>query len=61
MWGRPPFSIEDNCAVDVRDLAAAQRWYQEKLGLKKAKLKREDESGRPFVDLQHRTSAASLH
>jgi len=52
MWGKPPFSIDDNYAMDVRDLAAARQWYEEKLGLKKAKLEREDDSGRPFVDLQ---------
>ena len=52
MWGKPPFSIDDNYAIDVRDLAAARQWYEEKLGLRRAKLKREDDSGRPFVDLQ---------
>ncbi|HVM76135.1 MAG TPA: VOC family protein [Candidatus Saccharimonadales bacterium] len=52
MWGKPPFSIDDNCAIDVRDLATARQWYEEKLGLRRAKLKREDDSGRPFVDLQ---------
>lgn len=52
MWGKPPFSIVDNSAVDVRDLSAARNWFKEKLGLKEARFRREDDSGRPFVDLQ---------
>jgi catechol 2,3-dioxygenase-like lactoylglutathione lyase family enzyme len=51
MWGKPPFSIGDNCAVDVRNLNAARNWYKEKLGLQEAQTDREDDSGRPFVDL----------
>jgi len=51
MWGRPPFSIADNCAVDVRNLAASREWYKEKLGLREAPDDREEDSGRPFVDL----------
>jgi len=31
MWGKPPFSIADNYAVDVRNLAAVRKWYKEKL------------------------------
>ena len=51
MWGKPPFVIADNCAVDVRNMAAARAWYKEKLGLHEARNHREDDSGRPFVDL----------
>ena len=51
MWGNPPFSLADNCAVDVRNLAAARKWYKEKLALREAKTEREDDSGRPFADL----------
>jgi catechol 2,3-dioxygenase-like lactoylglutathione lyase family enzyme len=51
MWGKPPFSIADNEAIDVRNLAAALEWYKEKLGLHEAHTDREDDSGRPFVDL----------
>ena len=51
MWGKPPFTIADNCAVDVRSVAAAREWYTEKLGLRDALIDREEDSGRPFVDL----------
>lgn len=51
MWGRPPFWIADNCAVDVRDVAAARAWYKEKLGLQEIHDRKEDDSGRPFADL----------
>ena len=51
MWGRPPFSISDNDAINVRNLAVAREWYKEKLGLRDAKTDREDDSGRPFADL----------
>jgi catechol 2,3-dioxygenase-like lactoylglutathione lyase family enzyme len=51
MWGKPPFSIPDNCAVDVRNLAAAREWYKEKLGLHDTHKGRDDDSGRPFTDL----------
>ena len=51
MWGRPPFSIADNCAVDVRNLATVRNWYKEKLGLHEAGKDREEDSGRPFTDL----------
>jgi len=51
MWGSPPFIIADNCAIDVRNLSAARQWYKDKLGLREAKQDREDDSGRPFVDL----------
>ena len=51
MWGRPPFTIGDNCAVDVRNLDALRGWYKEKLGLREANNDREDDSGRPFTDL----------
>ena len=51
MWGKPPFDIAGNCAVDVRNLAAAKEWYIEKLGLHESKTDREEDSGRPFADL----------
>ena len=51
MWRRPPFSISDDDAIYVRNLAAAREWYKEKLGLRHAKTDREDDSGRPFADL----------
>jgi catechol 2,3-dioxygenase-like lactoylglutathione lyase family enzyme len=52
MWGRPPFSIADNCAIDVRNLAALREWYKKTLGLREAPDDREEDSGRPFVDLR---------
>jgi catechol 2,3-dioxygenase-like lactoylglutathione lyase family enzyme len=60
MWGSPPFSIADNCAVDVRNLSAACQWYKDKLGLREAKQDREDDSGRPFVDLHTPSTDTSL-
>ena len=51
MWGKPPFSIPDDYAIDVRNLTAAREWYKEKLGLHDSKTDREDNSRRPFVDL----------
>lgn len=51
MWGKPPFVISENCALDVRHLNAVREWYKEKLGLHKAHNDREDDSGRPFADL----------
>lgn len=51
MWGKPPFFISDNCAVLVRSLQASRAWYREKLHLKDAPKRSEDDSGRPFVDL----------
>ena len=51
MWGKPPFTIAENCAVDVLNLAAACEWYKEKLGLHEARNDREEDSGRPFTDL----------
>lgn len=51
MWGKPPFSIADNCAVEVRNLPAAREWYREKLGFHEADTDREEDSGRPFTDL----------
>lgn len=52
MWGKPPYTIAENCAVDVRSVAAAREWYKEKLGLRDADNDREEDSGRPFVDLR---------
>jgi catechol 2,3-dioxygenase-like lactoylglutathione lyase family enzyme len=51
MWGHPPFSIADNYAIEVRNLSTARQWYQDKLGLREARQDRQDDSGRPFVDL----------
>ena len=51
MWGRSPFTIAENCAVDVRNLVAACEWYKEKLRLHQMDNNREDDSGRPFTDL----------
>ena len=51
MFGKPPFVIPDNYAVDVRNLAAARAWYREKLGLSESKTDREEDSGRAFVDM----------
>lgn len=52
MWGKPPFFFGDTYAVDVRNLSASREWYKEKLGLRESKTRREEDSGRPFVDLQ---------
>jgi catechol 2,3-dioxygenase-like lactoylglutathione lyase family enzyme len=51
MWGKPPFTIAENCVVDVRNLGAVREWYKEKLGLHEAHNDRQDDSGRPFTDL----------
>lgn len=51
MWGNSPFSIADNCAVDVQNLAASREWYKEKLGLRESHDRLADDSGRPFADL----------
>src|ERR1700727_3625377 len=51
MWGKPPFTIPDNYAVDVRNLCAARKWYEEKLGFRKAPGDREEDSGLAFIDL----------
>jgi hypothetical protein len=32
-WTKKVFSFQDSVAVDLRDIAAAQRWYAEKMGL----------------------------
>jgi catechol 2,3-dioxygenase-like lactoylglutathione lyase family enzyme len=60
MFGRPPFVIADNCAVDVRSLAAARAWYRDKLGFAEVKTDREDDSGRPFADLSDSKSEPFL-
>jgi len=59
-WSKPPFSIPDNCAMDARNLAALHDWYEEKLGLRDADSEREEDSGRPFVDLHIPNSEAFL-
>jgi catechol 2,3-dioxygenase-like lactoylglutathione lyase family enzyme len=51
MWGKPPFFIGNNYAVDVKNLTAAREWYKEKLTLRESQSHREEDSGRPFVDL----------
>jgi catechol 2,3-dioxygenase-like lactoylglutathione lyase family enzyme len=51
MWGKPPFSIADNCAIDVRNLATSRQWFKEKLGMREADGDRVEDSGRSFVDL----------
>ena len=51
MWGKPPFSIADNYAVDVRNLAAVRKWYKEKLGFHEADKNRQVDPGRPHTDL----------
>lgn len=58
MWGKPPFSIPDNYAVDVRNLAAVSDWYREKLGLREAHDDREEDSGHAFIDLHISNSDA---
>lgn len=51
MWDKPPFSIADNCAVDVRNLAAMRKWYKEKLGFHEAGKDHEEDTGSHFTDL----------
>ena len=51
MWGQPPFTIADNCVVNVLNLRVACEWYKEKLGLRESHNDREDDPGRPFMDL----------
>ena len=51
MWGKPPFSIPDNYAIDVRNLAELREWYKDKVGLQEKKTDRQEDSGRPFADL----------
>jgi catechol 2,3-dioxygenase-like lactoylglutathione lyase family enzyme len=51
MFGKPPFVIPDNYGVGVRNLAAASAWYKDKLGLSEIETDREEDSGRPFMDL----------
>jgi len=52
MWGKHPFWISDNCVIEVRNLGAARDWYKKTFGLREASGEREDDSGRPFVDLR---------
>ena len=52
MWGKHPFWISDNCVMEVRNLGAARDWYKKTFGLREASGEREDDSGRPFVDLR---------
>ncbi len=51
MWGKPPYSIPDNYAIDAHNLVGLREWYKEKLGLRETNIDREDDSGRPFADL----------
>lgn len=52
MWGKHPFWISDNCVIEVRNLGAARDWYKKTFGLREASGERDDDSGRPFVDLR---------
>jgi catechol-2,3-dioxygenase len=52
MWGKHPFWISDNCVIEVRNLGAVRDWYKKTFGLREASGEREDDSGRPFVDLR---------
>jgi catechol 2,3-dioxygenase-like lactoylglutathione lyase family enzyme len=49
--GKPPFRI-GSYGIDVRNLAASRDWYKEKLCLHEDYDRKEDDSGRPFVDLK---------
>jgi len=60
MWGNSPYSIPDNYAIDVHNLAAARDWYKEKLGLHEARSDRVEDSGRPFTDLRISSNATFL-
>lgn len=51
MWGKLPFWISDNCAIDVKNLSTARDWYTKTFGLREVSSDREEDSGRPFVDL----------
>lgn len=44
--------ISDNCVIEVRNLGAARDWYKKTFGLREASGEREEDSGRPFVDLR---------
>ena len=52
MWGKHPFWISDNSVIEVRNLGAARDWYKKTFGLREASGEREEDSGRPFVDLR---------
>jgi catechol-2,3-dioxygenase len=60
MWGIHPFWILDNCVIEVRNLGAASDWYKKTFGLREASGEREDDSGRPFVDLRVSNDDTSL-
>src|ERR1700692_2065990 len=60
MWGKHPFWISDNSVIEVRNLGAARDWYKKTLGLREASGEREDDSGRPFVDLRVSNDDTSL-
>jgi hypothetical protein len=60
MWGKHPFWILDNCVVEVRNLGVARDWYKKTFGLREASGEREDDSGRPFVDLSISNDDTSL-
>lgn len=51
MWGKPPFTIAENCALDVGNLELTCDWYKEKLGMLEVQNDRIEDSGRPFTDL----------
>jgi catechol-2,3-dioxygenase len=60
MWGKTPFWILDNCVIEARNLGTARDWYKKTLGLREASGEREDDSGRPFVDLRVSNDDTSL-
>jgi catechol 2,3-dioxygenase-like lactoylglutathione lyase family enzyme len=60
MWGKPPFWILDNCVIEVRNLGTARDWYKKTFGFREASGEREDDSGRPFVDLRVSNDDTSL-
>ena len=43
-WTKKVLSFQDAVVVEVRDAAAAQRWYSEKLGLRYSSTKVEEAS-----------------
>ena len=47
MWTR-----EKPVSEDVRNLRASREWYEKTLGLREVPDDREEDSGRPFVDLR---------
>lgn len=44
-WTKRAFSYADGVAGDVRDIAAAQRWYAEKMGFQYSSTEMDEEEG----------------